>query len=275
VLRQEDIAQPDVYERVRGMVDTDNFATYSILQIFYDNQDWPGNNIKFWRPRTPDGRWRWMLYDTDFGLGLRNANPAVDTLAFGLRPDGPGWPNPPWSTELLRTLVRNPTFRTDFINRYADFLNTILRPEVTRGVLDRTAAALRPEMSRQLQRWGARAVAPAEQVAAWERAVTGIGNWLQARPAHAFQHLANNFGLAGTWRLELQADPPGSGVFVLTAATVEAPFAGTYFRGVPVTVTAVPADGYQFAGWSLDGLPPEPTVVLSPDADTALTARFE
>ncbi len=275
MLRDEDVTQPDVYARVQGMMDTDNFATYSILQIFYDNGDWPGNNIKFWRPRTPDGRWRWLLYDTDFGLGLRSPNPNADTLAFGLRPDGPGWPNPPWSTELLRTLMRNPTFRTDFINRYADLLNTVLRPEATRGVLDRTAAALRPEMPRQWQRWGAQGVAPAEQMAAWERVVAAIGDWLQNRPTHAIRHILTNFGLAGTWQLQLEAEPPGSGVFVLTAATVEAPFAGTYFRGVPVTITAVPAEGYQFAGWSLEGLPPDPTVVLMPDGDTALTATFE
>lgn len=275
VLRQEDIARPDVYERVQGMMDTDNFATYSILQIFYDNRDWPGNNIKFWRPRTPDGRWRWLMFDSDFGLGLTNGHPSLDTVAFALRPDGPGWPNPPWSTELLRGLVRNPTFANDFVNRFADYLNTVFRPEVTRPILERTAAVIAPEMSRQLARWGSEGVPPAQQVVAWEQAVAAIGNWLQARPGHIWAHLAQNFGLAGTWQLQLSADPPGSGVFVLTAVTVDGPFTGRYFRGVPVTVTAVPAPGFELRGWSIDDLGAEPTVVLSPDGDLSLTARFE
>ena len=275
LLRNEDITQPEVYARLQGMMDTENFATYQIVQIFYDNEDWPGNNIKYWRPRTPDGRWRWMLYDTDFGLMLRNANAAVDTLAFALRPDGPGWPNPPWSTEMLRRLVQNETFLHSFINRYADYLNTVLRPEVTRPILERTAALIAPEMPRHLERWGPAALDAEARLAAWEGMVNSIGNWLDARTAQARIHIANNFGLAGTWQLDLNVDPPGSGTFALAAVTVEAPFRGTYFLGVPVSITAVPAEGFALAGWSIDGLPLEPTVVLAPDGDTSLTARFE
>ena len=59
---------------IKSMMDVDNFLDYQISQIYFDNTDWPGNNIKFWRPRTPDGRWKWILFDTDFGFGLYNSD---------------------------------------------------------------------------------------------------------------------------------------------------------------------------------------------------------
>ena len=107
------------------MIDMENFIDYQGSQIFFDNTDWPGNNIKFWRPRVDDGRWRWVLYDTDFGFGIWNAsNFANNTLAFALAPNGPGWPNPPWSTLMLRRLTTNEEFVEDFVNRFATHLGT-------------------------------------------------------------------------------------------------------------------------------------------------------
>ena len=84
-----------------------------------------------------------------------------------------------------------------------------------------------------------------------------------------------SFGLSGTWTLTLVAEPPGAGTFELSSATVEAPFSGTYFRGVPVTVTAHPAAGYTFAGWTDAALPADPTVTLDPEGAVTLVARFE
>ena len=54
-------------------MDMDNYIDYQILQIFAANSDWPGNNIAYWRVTNPqagaegalDGRWRWLVQDTD------------------------------------------------------------------------------------------------------------------------------------------------------------------------------------------------------------------
>ena len=49
-------------------MDINQFINYYIAQIYVFNQDWPQGNIKYWRPQTASGRWRWMLYDLDFGF---------------------------------------------------------------------------------------------------------------------------------------------------------------------------------------------------------------
>ena len=44
------------------------------FQTYIQNSDWMGiwwglNNTKLWRPQTEDGRWRYVVYDTDAGFG--------------------------------------------------------------------------------------------------------------------------------------------------------------------------------------------------------------
>ena len=51
-----------------------------------------------------------------------------NTLDFALETNGPGWPNPPWSTFLLRKLFENQNYRDRFVNIYCDRLNTVFKP---------------------------------------------------------------------------------------------------------------------------------------------------
>ena len=111
------------------------FIDYNVAQIYFDNRDWPGNNIKFWRPKTKDGKWRWLLYDTDWGFGVNAYGNGgnqygyeYNTLEFATSPtQTPNHhANPPWSTLLLRKLLENDEFKYDFINRFAIFYLAIL-----------------------------------------------------------------------------------------------------------------------------------------------------
>lgn len=96
------------YDYIKTQIDIDNFIKYQLSEIFIDNRDWPGNNVKFWRERSPIGKWRWIMYDSDFGFDTwGNENKSFNTLNFALEPNGPGWPNPLWSTFILRKLTEN------------------------------------------------------------------------------------------------------------------------------------------------------------------------
>lgn len=280
LLRGSDLSDPVAWAVVEAQVDVDELATYLAFEVFFDNTDWPGNNIKYWRPRTATGRWRWLLYDVDFGLGADGADPGHDTLAFALDPAGPEWPNPPSSTELFRLMMTSPAFVATFANIYADLLNTQLDPAVTRATLGELADAIAADMPRHAERWGSwtdGSVAHALPDGVWEEQVAGIDAWLAARPAYAREHVVANLGLGGTFPLTLDADPPGSATFRLTAAEVAPPFSGVAFQDVPVAITAVPANGYTFVGWSDLALGSDPTLAITADSEApvSLVARFE
>ena len=66
-VEQNNLTIASNYDYLSSKIDIDNFIMYNVAQIYMDNQDWPGNNNKFWK--SPENKWRWILYDTDFGFG--------------------------------------------------------------------------------------------------------------------------------------------------------------------------------------------------------------
>ena len=97
-------------------MDADEYMNYVISKIYYSSMDWPHNNIKYWRPRTPDGRWRWMTYDNDSGFGIWW--PVTDNTLNNVSPVKNGNPF------FLGRLLLNPSFRDTFIQRFAAHINT-------------------------------------------------------------------------------------------------------------------------------------------------------
>ena len=69
-INTKDISQPANYQYLKDNVDVDEFINYQIAQIYSSNTDWPGNNLKYWKPKREGGKWRWILFDMDFGFGL-------------------------------------------------------------------------------------------------------------------------------------------------------------------------------------------------------------
>lgn len=71
-ISNNDMSLADNYEQACEIIDIDSFIDYYALEIYIANQDWLPNNCAYWRSRECnaknqyyDGRWRWMLFDTD------------------------------------------------------------------------------------------------------------------------------------------------------------------------------------------------------------------
>lgn len=41
------------------------YLYYMAIEILLKNDDWPENNQKLFRPKTVDGKWRWILQNLD------------------------------------------------------------------------------------------------------------------------------------------------------------------------------------------------------------------
>jgi hypothetical protein len=243
-LETHSLAVTENYEYVKTQMDVDNFAAYQIAEIYIDNTDWPGNNIKYWRERSASGVWRWILYDTDFGFGIWNATGYMNnTLAFALATDGPDWPNPPWSTFILRKMLENNSFKNDFVVRFCDMMNDRflagkLVPEIT-GYADGISA----EIPAHMIRWNG-------SVATWTTQVSRMKIFAAQRPAFARQHLQQQFNLSDESVVQLSLEPASSGVIKLNTIIPEAyPWQGIYFESLQMKAEAIPAPGYRFSHW--------------------------
>ena len=171
------------------LMDISQFIDYTIAQIYFDNTDWPANNVKVWRYRRDDldeeaplgldGRWRWMLYDTDFGFGLHQPGDAShNTLKHALEEQGTEWYNLPWSTFLLRALLQNDAMRQYFIDRFHELLETNFHPDQVISTINAMEIQVEMEMQEQIERWGY----PAGDLDQWRKNVEALRTFARLRP---------------------------------------------------------------------------------------------
>lgn len=248
-LETSDITLADNYELISNRMDISNFVDYVIAQIYIDNTDWPGNNIKFWRPQEEGGKWRWILFDTDFGFSIWSDNNYLNnTLAFATQTNGPPWPNPPWSTFLFRKLLENPEFRDYFINRFADLMNTTFKPLAVKNHIDAVAGQIDSEMSRHFNRW------PGSNIWQWDYEVNKMKSFADSRIYYVRNHIRSKFSLPNQHSVYLTKFPEQGGSISLNTLTIhETPWAGIYFEDVPIKLTALPQPGYVFDRWEVNG----------------------
>ena len=240
-IENNDLSNPANYAWVAAQMEIDNFIDYQIAQIYFDNQD-AGGNIKYWRPQTPGGKWRWILYDTDWGFGLHQKNAYQNnTLAFHTQPDGPSWPNPPWSTLILRKLLENEVFQHRFLNRFADRLNTSFDKITVLQKIEEFYLTLQPEMNRHLERWRL-------SRKNWEEQVKVLKIFAENRPEYVWQHLSEKFQQGAIHSLDLEATHGGH-IILNENLRIDDVFSGQYFAGIPVKLEAVPHLGFRFSHW--------------------------
>ncbi|MBK9013462.1 MAG: CotH kinase family protein [Saprospiraceae bacterium] len=229
------------FAHVASQMEVNNFLDYQVAQIFFDNQD-AGGNIKYWRPQTPNGRWRWILYDTDWGFGLNDPKAyRNNSLDFHTEPNGPDWPNPPWSTFILRKLLENQSFRNQFINRFADRLNDDFATEKVLADIEKFYENLKPEMPRHLQRWRLK-----ERT--WLTEVNVLRNFARERPAYMRRFLMEKFNTGELRNVSLDIAHGGK-VVINETIDFRDTFSGEYFEKIPIRLRAVPDLGYRFTGW--------------------------
>jgi hypothetical protein len=252
-LKNNSLTNSNNYEYVKSLIDIENYIDYQVIEQYCANIDWPANNNKFWRPRSSKGKWRWILFDTDTGYGLWDEWWAygipgweVDHVAHAINEEGSleeGWPNPPWSTFIFRSLLKNKTFENTFINRFADYLNTRLSPQNALNEIIEFHTGISSALPQHLQRWDR---------SQWDynNELDKIKDFAAERPIHIRQHLMKHFSLSGVKNVTIKIEPAGSGVVKVNSLLISnQQWTGKYFSGAPITISASPTAGYKFQEW--------------------------
>ncbi len=299
-----DLSLEDNYARVKSeFLDIPNFIDYHLAVIYFQNFDI--GNIKCWRSAQGDGKFRWILYDQDYGFDLwppETYGPAMardyadydNMFRFYTNPAGAGtgWPNEGGRTLLLRKLLENEAFRAGFILRCASLLNTLFEPARVESIIDGMAAQIRPEIERHLQRWSwpeleSRGFGPPHKpadppltIGLWEENVGGLKDFARSRPEELRQDLLEHFQLPnGSGELEVRLDPPdGGAVRAGSALATYDGWRGTWFTDFPTPIQSVPAPGFRHASWQgpvtedPDG---SASVEVRQDQLTTLVAHFQ
>ncbi|HHT35917.1 MAG: CotH kinase family protein [Candidatus Wallacebacter cryptica] len=278
-VQRNNMASAQNYQYITTKIDIDQFIDYQVAQIFYSNTDWPGKNTAAWRYKTDqydpdapygqDGRWRWMMFDTDFGFGyVHGTGGDFNSMEHATGSRGP----------LLRGLLENPNFRIQFINTFADHLNSSFTLDRIITMIDQFEAVLEPEIAEHIARWGN----PGRSVEEWKQNVNKMRIWAQNRHKYIWTMLTDFFKLPGTATVTLNSDLDAGYIQINTLDLVpETPgitnpesWQGTYLRSVPIKVTAHPKPGYEFVGWEGSRTSTETQLEIMLTSDLELTAVF-
>jgi len=271
--------------QLEAMVDIDNLMDYIILEVFLDNTDWPRNNVRQWRPRTADGRWRWIPYDLDGILGTAGHNATYNTLHHTVL-HFPG--HPPDFIRVLQKLLTHPRYRQRFIHRFAMHMQGDLSAERILHAVQAKQTALEPEMARHILRWrkDVGAIERGEKEEEWSLPLWDIYDWrAQVRKLRDFatnrheqvwRHLRKGFLLDDPATLTL-AEPDSRirsvNVEGVPMKKTDGVWSARLFTGQPMRLTIQSHDGWEIAGWENDSAP-GPDRLFTLKTDTALRPQF-
>ena len=142
----DDLESDADYEEFIKLVDPDSAMDYYAVELWINNKwDWPGKNWSMWRTTTVDesnpygdGRWRFCLYDVEFG-GVSGASDAyTNTIkednykTFGMLDMSTDNP----SVLVFAYLMTNEGWRSDFYDRILSLGETYFRYEAAMARLD-------------------------------------------------------------------------------------------------------------------------------------------
>lgn len=273
-ISSHDLSVQKNYDTLCTFVDMDEYIDYEIAQIYSANGDWPGSNTKVWRERRPGAKWRWMLYDMDFTFG-GNAQGQynTNTLANATATNGPSWPNPPWSTLMLRKLLENTGFRNEFIQRFIVHMNTTYEKNHVIAVIDSFAARIAAEIPRHITRWPQSISLDKKE---WNGNVQIMRDFALNRPTAMVGFLTAKFSLSGYGTVTVGRNDPSQGRIFTQGVEVKRNNAlHGFFKNIPLRLKAQAEPGFRFVRWEgvITSAAAETTIV--PTGGGTLTAVFE
>lgn len=143
-----DLTDDAVFAELETLVDIDNLLFYYAYEMYMGNNDWPDNNLKRWRytgPKTEgaapelDGRWRFIMYDLDWTLGLYGDNHTIPTFknVLGGSKDSP----------LLSALLKRSDMADRFVNILCDIASNVVSEETVTECIDELFSEAKNEIS--------------------------------------------------------------------------------------------------------------------------------
>lgn len=132
-------------------LDVSEYLNVMILNLFYGNIDFPGNNLVFWRPNDGDEdsglpkRWRVIVKDTDFGLGLYSWNETKNTyntidMIYHPSDHNQSWAFTEPATRLFRIMMLNQDIKDLFIDKSCVYMGDFMNGTGTGEIIDKIQA---------------------------------------------------------------------------------------------------------------------------------------
>lgn len=249
-----DFSDPDLYERFRKKADIQSYIDFIAINYYLCNIDFNDTfNYVLWQGRSvgssayEDMRYRWCIYDIDTLEWIKRFEYAGDAADVNVFRNDISWQI--HETAVFRALRANPEFNRQFVLSFMDMVNNNFAPANVERVL-----------------------------AGYGQDLSWTEDYFRKRPGFAARHLAEEFGLTGSLEtVTVSCENPEMGSVTVNTSAIDlsgGSWSGQYYTDYPITVTAVPGDGYKFIGWKGGASETADTLTLSVAGGLTLEAVF-
>ena len=268
-ITDNDMANENFYVQATNRLDIVSFIDHMVVEIYSGTN---GYERSFWKTRTPenggygDGKWRTSIKDFDSALKTNE-----DWLAHWASIVGS--PNEIMFTRLLA----NTGFKTHFINRFADLINSVFSTNNFSSVVNSTFDEVSPYLTENSNRNPATDFyAPIDKL--------NLISYGTEHPMVQRNSIRSFFNIANNVNIVLNVSDTSAGIIKINTIDVSNvtpgiaenpyPWTGIYFKNIPITLTAKAKQGYIFSHWSGDISGTNPEITFTPDGDKQVQANF-
>ncbi len=138
--KSKDMNADGIYEKLDEEIDINECLNYFMIEMYCGNQDWPGGNIKCWRDKRDGGKWRWILYDTEYSMSLYSNTLNANCFQYAAKHN------------LFGPMIKNDRIRERLLAKFCVHFATTFEPKRAEKVLDSLIANIQPDVKRHIEK---------------------------------------------------------------------------------------------------------------------------
>ena len=181
------------WEEYDELMDLNEYINIMVMNLYYNNFDFPGNNFMMWRPREEGGRWRFVAKDVDYVMGIYGqGSSSYQIFKWLYNPDfdyNHHWgANSYENTLLFRQLMENEDFKLAFTDRCAIYMGDFLNLDGTWEVWEPMYKYIKteyPNHRKLINQWWPN----------YDSEIANAKNWLRGRTSSFYSQVADYYSL--------------------------------------------------------------------------------
>ena len=244
-------------------LDVSEYLNVAAMDLFYGNNDWPGNNTVLWRPNDDDKdsglpkRFRVIVKDTDFGLGLygkQNSYNMIDLLYNPSKYANDNWAYTEPATRLLKNMLEDPDILKMFIDKCCVFMGDFMNGKGTGEIIDIIQAEAMEEFVAHRDKydpgWG---WWPKDNRSEITNKFNDAKKWAEGRPNNFYKHIGNQWKLGSPVALTVNKKAQDVALTINGIKVSNKTFDGKFFANRELVVSGTAPEGQEVKGWKLTG----------------------
>lgn len=288
--RKHIMSSPENYNYVASKIDIESLIDCYCAGLYLGTWDWPNYNYLMWRNSGEaiegnpysDGKWRFGSFDFDYSVGLTYQSfGGVEGYQYdSFRKMDSAKEDIP--TSIFMGLLQNPDFKQQFADKFYSYAYSVFEPSKMIAELDDEENRYMDYMTLTAWRWNSGRPRSgyssylSEQKSYYHNEMEKMRTFFNRRGEYAIEDMQNYLGIS---KNSATVTVTRQGMGEISVENADTAFSGnvwtgSFESGKKVAITAKPAEGYVFAGWSGAVSSDSETITVTADKAVSLVCTF-